>query len=118
LGAHSLQDIAEESVNMLDADITFENEKRRIREFINLQQGKLNRQQMMKRRTIQRSKTVRSAMYKFWKAIEAHTIAGAYVPKELYVKFNYKLYHALFGAGDEDSELNTAAGAMHELPAA
>lgn len=57
-------------------------------------------------------------MYKFWKAIEAHTIAGAYVPKELYVKFNYKLYHALFGAGDEDSELNTAAGAMHELPAA
>ena len=56
----------------------------------------VNQQQLMNRRALQRSKTVRAAMNKFWKALEAHTIAGAYVPKELYMSYNYKLKRALF----------------------
>ena len=69
---------------------------------------KISPQLLMKRRALQRSKSVRSAMNKFWKALEAHTIAGAYVTKELYLRYNYKLNRAFFDT-DEGSRPNTAA---------
>ena len=57
--------------------------------------GSVDPLQLMQRRALQRSKTVRAAMNKFWKALEAHTIAGAYVPKELYINYRYRLKQAL-----------------------
>merc|ERR1712166_693945 len=59
------------------------------------------KQVLMKRRALRRSREVRVAIEKFWKAIEYHTIDERWIPKELYYTYNIKLTKAVL-AEEED----------------
>ena len=62
------------------------------------------KQVLMKRRALRRSREVRVAIEKFWKAIEYHTIDERWIPKELYYTYNIKLTKAVLAEEDYDEE--------------